>query len=233
MKAQLLPLEYVITTPAMEKIKIAIADDHTLVRKSIAAMLEADGSFRVVVDAENGLDLLDKLATVSTPIDVCLLDVSMPKMDGYHTLLALKEAYPEMRFLVLTQLEHEYIVVRMLRAGASGYMLKSTDPSELKDAIRTILTHSYYQSKLVNGRLFSLVQKGEEYKKLAITPREEEFLKFCCSDMAYQDIADRMGISVRTAAFYRESLFAKLDVNSRTGLALFALKLGIVPMDEL
>jgi DNA-binding NarL/FixJ family response regulator len=217
----------------MEQIRIAIADDHTLVRKSIASMLEADAAFHIIADAANGRELLEKLDMAAHPADVCLLDVSMPEMNGYQTLLALKVKYPAMRFLVLTQLEHEYIVVRMLKAGASGYMLKNAEPEELKKAIHTILEHSYYQSKLVNGRLFSLVQKGEEYKKLAITNREEEFLRLCCSELSYKEIAERMGITERTAAFYRESLFDKLDVNTRTALALFALKLGIVPMDEL
>jgi two-component system, NarL family, invasion response regulator UvrY len=217
----------------MAKIKIAIADDHTLVRKGYVAMLQADEDFQIVADASNGAELIRMLDAAKTLVDVCLLDVNMPEMNGYETLIALKAKYPAMRFLILTQLEHEYIIVRMLKAGASGYMLKTVEPAELKDAIRSIVHHAYYSNSLVDGRLIGLVQKGDDYKKLAITEREEEFLKLCCSELAYKEIADRMKISERTVAFYRESLFDKLDIKSRTGLALLALKQGVLPKDEM
>jgi two-component system invasion response regulator UvrY len=216
----------------MEKIRVAIADDHNLVRKGFVAILQ-DEEFEVVADAPNGKELLHMLKAISPPAHVCLLDVSMPEMNGYETLVALKGLYPEMRFLILTQLEHEYIIIRMLKAGASGYMLKTTEPRELKSAIKTILDQPFYGNSLVNGKLISLVQKGEEYTKIALTKPEENFLKFCCSELTYKEIADRMSISERTAAFYRQQLFDKLHVQSRTGLALYALKLGLVPMDEM
>jgi DNA-binding NarL/FixJ family response regulator len=216
-----------------EKIRVALADDHTLVRKGFVSILQEDPDFEVVADASNGRELLQLLERKPEPADVCLLDVSMPEMNGYETLLALRERYPEMRFLILTQLEHEYIIVRMLKAGASGYMLKSTEPAELKQAIRAILHHPFYNNKLVNNKLISLVTKGEDYKKIALTAQEESFLKHCCSDLAYKQIADKMGISERTAAFYRQQLFDKLNVQSRTGLALYALKLGLVPMEDM
>ena len=217
----------------MDKIRIALADDHTIVRRGIAAMLDADKDFTVVADAPNGKALLEALAGIRPPAHVCLLDVNMPEMNGYETLVALKEKYPEMRFLILTQLEHEYIIVRMLKAGASGYMLKDAEPGELKVAIRTIMSEPFYTSKLVNGQLISLVRKGRSYDRLALTDREQEFLKLSCSEMPYKEIAAKMNISERTAAFYRQSLFEKLDIKSRTGLALYALKLGLVPMDEM
>lgn len=217
----------------MTQIRVAIAEDHTLVRKGFVAILNADDRFKVVADAANGEELIVALAQIKPVADVCLLDVNMPKMNGYDTLLAVKKIYPEMLFLILTQLEHEYIIVRMLKAGASGYMLKTTDPTDLKQAIKTILDHPYYNNKLVNGNLIRLVQKGEEYKKILLTLPEETFLKWCCSDLGYKEIAHKMGIPERTAIYYRQQLFQKLDVQSRTGLALYALKLGLVPMDDL
>ena len=218
-----------------QKIRVAIADDHTLVRKGYIALLEEDetGEFEVVADAPNGKDLLLSLKKLSAPPDVCLLDVSMPEMNGYETLLALKEQYPGTRFLILTQLEHEHIVIRMLKAGASGYMLKSTDPEELRQAIKTIVRSPYYNNSLVNHKLISLVTKGEDYRKISLTPQEENFLKHCCSDLGYKEIAGKMGITERNAAFYRQQLFDKLGVQSRTGLALYALKLGLVPIEDM
>jgi len=217
----------------MEKIRVVIADDHTLVRKSFVTLLEVEGEFDVVADAENGSELIRMLKVVTPPPDVCLLDISMPGMNGYETLVALKELYPDMKFLILTQLEHEFVIVKMLKAGASGYMLKTVEPSELKRAIRAIMELPFYNSKLVNGKLISLVRKGQEYNKFKLSPNEETFLKYCCSDLAYKEIAAKMRLPERTIAFYRQSLFEKLDVQSRTGLALYALKLGLVPMDEM
>lgn len=216
-----------------DRIRVALADDHNIVRDGFVAIFREDKEFEVVADAPNGKELMRLLEAVYPPADVCMLDVNMPHMNGYETLIALKEKYPKTRVLILTQLEHEYIVVKMLMAGASGYMLKTVEKSELKRAIKVILNHPFYGNDLVNGKLISMVTKGEEYTKNILTEREQVFLKFCCSDLAYKEIADKMGISERTAAFYRQQLFDKLDVKSRTGLALYALKLGLVPIDEM
>jgi DNA-binding CsgD family transcriptional regulator len=95
------------------------------------------------------------------------------------------------------------------------------------------MEHPFYNNKLVGGRLINMVQKGEDYKKIVFTKPEETFLKWCCSDLGYKEIADKMGIAETAAIYYRKQLFQKLQVQSRTGLALYALKLGLVPMDEM
>lgn len=217
----------------MKKIRIAIAEDYTMVRKGYVSILNSDDDFEVVADEENGEDLLRRLAQVDPPADICLLDVSMPKMNGYETLRAMRALYPAMRFLILTQLEHEFIVIRMLKAGASGYMLKTVEPSELKQALKTIVGRVYYSNKLVDGRLIRLVQQDEPYTKLVLTGPEEVFLKWCCSDLGYKEIADKMGVKESAVIYYRKQLFDKLNVQSRTGLALYALKLGLVPVEEM
>lgn len=204
-----------------------------MVRKGYVSILNSEEDFEVVADEENGAELLQRLSNINPPADVCLLDVSMPKMNGYETLLALRERYPAMRFLILTQLEHEFIVIKMLKAGASGYMLKTVEPSELKQAIKTIMDRPFYSNKLVDDHLIKLVQKDKQYKKLILTRHEETFLKWCCSDLGYKEIADKMGVNESAVIYYRKQLFEKLDVQSRTGLALYALKLGLVPMDEM
>ena len=216
----------------MKKIRIALADDHTMVREGIAAMLSGDKSFEVLVSAPNGKALLEQLSRLDEPPDIGLLDVNMPEMDGYQTLVALKHSYPEMRCLMLSQFDHEFVIIRMLKAGARGYLLKDAEPAELKYAIREIMEKSYYHSRLVNGHLISLVQKGEEYSKLALSDTEQEFLRYSCSDLTYKQIADKMGLGKRTVEGYRENLFEKLGVKSRTGLALYALKLGIVSVND-
>jgi DNA-binding NarL/FixJ family response regulator len=203
-----------------------------MVREGIVAMLTGDDAFEVICSAPNGKVLLEMIAKQSTPPDICLLDINMPEMDGYQTLIALKSAYPDMRFLMLSQFDHEFVIIKMLKAGARGYLLKDAEPSELKYAIREIMEKSYYHSRLVNGHLISLIQKGEDYTRLALSDPEQEFLKYSCSDLTYKQIADKMHLSKRTIEGYREALFNKLNVKSRTGLAMYALKLGIVPVTE-
>jgi DNA-binding NarL/FixJ family response regulator len=216
----------------MDKIRIALADDHTMVREGIVSMLTGDDGFEIACSAPNGKVLVEMIAKLGTPPDICLLDINMPEMDGYQTLIALKAAYPDMRFLMLSQFDHEFVIIKMLKAGARGYLLKDAEPSELKYAIREIMEKSYYHSRLVNGHLISLIQKGEDYTRLALSDPEQEFLKYSCSDLTYKQIADKMHLSKRTIEGYREALFNKLNVKSRTGLAMYALKLGIVPVTE-
>jgi len=203
-----------------------------MVREGIVSMLSDEDSFEVVCSAANGRLLIDAISKMSAVPDICLLDINMPEMDGYQTLVALKERWPDIRILVLSQFDHEFVIIKMLKAGARGYMLKDAEPSELKLAIREIMEKSYYHSRLVNGHLISLVQKGEDYTKLALSDAEQEFLKYSCSDLTYKQIADKMNLSKRTIEGYREALFNKLSVKSRTGLAMYALRLGIVPVSE-
>ena len=203
-----------------------------MVREGIGSMLSGDPGFEVVASVPNGRVLIETIARLPEPPDICLLDINMPEMDGYETLVALKHTYPEMRFLILSQFDHEFVIIRMLKAGARGYLLKDAEPAELKYAIREIMEKSYYHSRLVNGHLISLVQKGSDYTKLTLSDSEQEFLKYACSDLTYKQIADKMNLSKRTIEGYRETLFNKLGVKSRTGLALYALKLGIDPITE-
>jgi DNA-binding NarL/FixJ family response regulator len=195
-------------------------------------MLSGDPELVIEGSFPNGRALLDAVAKMKRPPDVCLLDINMPELDGYQTLLELKRSYPDTRVLMLSQFDHEFVIIKMLKAGANGYMLKDAEPAELKQAIRSIIEKPFYHSRLVNGHLISLVQKGEDYARLSLSDTELEFLKYCCSDLTYKEIADKMNLAKRTVEGYRESLFHKLSVKSRTALALYALKLGVVPLDD-
>jgi len=211
----------------VRKIYIAMADDHTLLRKTVISMLAVDEDIEVVADAANGKELIRKIAATKPLPDICLLDIHMPEMDGYETLVALKTKYPEMKFLILSQLDHEFVIIRMLKAGAHGYLLKDVEPAELKRAIREIINHTFYHTKLVNTHLSSFIQEGRPAPTLSLSAREQEFLRLSCSELAYKEIAAEMNISNRTVAFYRQSLFDKLGVKSRTGLALYAIRFGL------
>lgn len=213
------------------KIRIGMADDHTMFRRGIASILNETDRYLVVAEGSNGQELINEIAQLKVPPDVCLLDVNMPVMNGYDTLKALREQYKSMKFLVLTMLAHEYVIIKMLRLGANGYLLKEDDPNELKRAIDTVYLHEFYHTDLVNGHLISLVKSGLDYTKIVLTEQETIFLKYACSEMTYKEIADLMKVGVRTVDSYRDSLFARLNVKSRTGLAIYALKLGLTTID--
>lgn len=194
-------------------------------------MLNEDPEMEVIYDAPDGEALTSYIAGLKVKPDVCVLDINMPKMDGYETLKHLKLKHPDIRCLILTQHDHELVIIRMLRAGANAYVLKDAEPDELKRAIQTIMTEPYYQSRLISGHLHAMVQGQKDHEQQELTEKEVEFLKHCCSELSYKEIASLMGMGERKIDYLREGLFEKLHIQSRTGLALYALRLGLVSLD--
>lgn len=208
-------------------IRVAIADDHTMFRKGIMEILRSTGRFHIVCDASNGLELAEKIAALNIPPQVCLLDVNMPYMDGYKTIAMLRMKYRDLKFLTLSMYDHEFAIIKMLRQGANGYLLKEEDPEVLMNAIEYIADHDFYHSELTNRHLDAL-RSGEDYRRMKLTPAEKTFLELCCTELIYKEIAQQMGVSVRTIESYRDDMFARLGVTTRTGLVIFALKNGLV-----
>jgi len=209
-------------------ITVAIADDHTILRKGVIELINSFGPFKVVIDAVNGKDLIEQLEAATTLPHVCVMDINMPELNGYETAAILKQRWPAIKILALSMYSNEYSIIKMLRNGAHGYILKETDPSELQEAILSIYHHSYYHSELVSGRMMSKV-KAHENTELGISDRELEFLTLCATDLTYKEIAEVMNLSPRTVEGYRDSLFNKLNVRSRPGLVVFANKMGLNP----
>jgi two-component system, NarL family, invasion response regulator UvrY len=210
---------------------VALVDDHVLLRKGLASLLE-DLDHQVVHQADNGKDFIEKLSAGSLP-QVVLLDINMPVMDGYQTAQWLKEHHPDIKVLALSMNDDEHAMIRMLKNGARGYVLKDCEPSELRTAIHALMTKGYYHSELVTARLIhSLSQMDEEGSStkqlLGLSDKEILFLKLACTEMTYKEIADQMGLSPRTIDGYRDGLFEKLGIKSRVGLVLFAIKNGVV-----
>lgn len=211
--------------------KIALADDHTLLRKGLASLVQNLG-YSVVLEADNGQELIDKLTSSGLP-DLILMDINMPEKDGYETTLWLKEHHPDVKVLALSMYDDETAVIRMLKNGAKGYILKDTEPGELKMAMESILQKGFYYSEMVTGRLMrSITDMDNDAKGSAklskLTDREIEFLKLACSELTYKEIAAQMHLSPRTIDGYRDALFEKLDIKTRTGLAIYAIKNGLV-----
>jgi len=213
------------------KAKIALADDHVLLRNGLANLLN-DLDYEVVFEADNGVDFLDKLKTSTTP-HIVLMDINMPKMDGYDTTQWLKKNYPGIKVLALSMYDDENAIIRMLKCGAKGYILKDSDPAELKLAIHSLLLKGFYHSELVTGKLIHTINHLDEPENssvknvLALNDREVEFLKLACTEMTYKEIAEQMCLSPRTIDGYRDTLFEKLNLKSRVGLVFFAIKNGV------
>ena len=212
--------------PDQPIIRIALADDHTLLRKSLAGILNRSDGLTVVAEASDGLELRKLIEGLSEPPTVCILDVNMPH-GGYEALTDLKQRFPSLRFIILTMLDHEMLVLKMFRAGASGYIMKDQDPEELVRAIWAVAAGGCYFPGETGHRMMSKLQMDRSRQsEITLSPQEERFLRLTPSDMPYKEIAQIMGVSERTVDGYREALFEKLKVKTRTGLALAALQMG-------
>jgi two-component system, NarL family, invasion response regulator UvrY len=210
---------------------IALVDDHALLRNGLSSLVKSLGH-SVVLEAHNGKDFIGKLNDSILP-HLVLMDINMPEMDGYETTQWLKTNHPQILVMALSMYDTEGAILRMMKCGAKGYILKDSDPDELKEALESLFTRGYYYSDLVNdkivGVLSNLKGNSSEIKSLVqLSEKETEFLKYICTELTYKDIAEKMHMSPRTIENYRDILFERLEVRSRIGLAMFAVKNGLV-----
>jgi DNA-binding NarL/FixJ family response regulator len=214
--------------------KIAIVDDHTLFRKGLCSLINLFSSYKVLFEAENGNDLITKVQSGLIP-DIVLLDIAMPSMNGFATAEWITENYPEIRIIALSTMDSEMAIIKMIRHGAKGYILKDAEPAELKQAFDEVMIRGYYYNDLVSTKIVrsvnSLISSNSELNHLAkLTDRETQFLGLACSEKTYAQIAKEMFLSERTIDGYRDSLFKKLNVQSRVGLVLYAIRNGVVTL---
>lgn len=212
-----------------KKIKIGIVDDHQLFSKSLGLLLTSSRSFELVVDAINGKDLQEKLERSGTLPDILLIDVSMPVMDGPQTAKWMRLNHPQVRLAALSMNDKEEVIIDMIRSGCCAYFVKDTHPDSLEKALIEVHQTGFYNSDSQSVSYRSL-QPDQQISQLHLGHREAEFLHLSCSDLTYKEIAGRMKLSERTVDGYRESLFAKLQVQSRVGMALEAVRKGLVKL---
>lgn len=210
-------------------IKVVIADDHTLFRKGIAEILSDYEDIELLFGAANGKELLDKLKEVKQLPEVCILDINMPVMNGFEAASTLRKLYPKMRILALSMYDDEFNVIKMYRSGATGYVLKDIEPEKLREAILLMHECGYYHSEVVTDDVKRSLQESPDDDELS--EKEVALLTHICSELTYKQIAEAMGVSPRTIDGYRDALFAKLNITSRTGLVIYALKAGIAKID--
>ena len=209
-------------------ITLGITDDHQLFLKSLSLLISSLQDFTIVVEAMNGKDLIEKLSAKKIEPDIILLDVNMPVMDGRQTAEYLAEKFPAIKLVALSMKDDDDTIISMIRAGCCAYLLKDIHPEELNKALHEIHKKGYYNSDAANINYRRLLQHQEKQNELQLTEKEKQFLQFACSDATYKQIASEMHVSERTVDGYRENLFKKLNVQSRTGMALEAIRRNLV-----
>ena len=215
-----------------EKFGVALVDDHILLRNGLANLIRDFGDYDVLFEANNGRQLLEQLDRLDVP-DIVLLDINMPEMDGYDTAAWLKLHHPDIKVLALSMFDKEKPIIRMLKHGARGYILKDCEPSELRAALSSVLNKGYYYSEMVTSRLIHNINQsdGPGFRDhAALSEKETKFLRLICQEMTYKEIADAMYLSPRTIDGYRDVLFEKLQVKTRVGLVIYAIKNDIAKL---
>ena len=211
----------------MEKIKIIIVDDHLLFSQSLAYLIGTFKEFEVIGSYCNGKEFINSFLTdqFEKP-NIILLDVNMPIMDGIETMKWLKANQPELKVLALSVNDDEDTIMKMITNGAKGYLLKDTHPTTFKEALLEVYNKGFYYTEMISGLLINKL--GNNDNKVTLKEREVEFIKLACTEKTYKEIADGMCLSPKTIDGYRENLFQKLELKTRIGLVLYAIKNKIV-----
>lgn len=212
-------------------ITIAIADDHALFRKGLIALISSLGDeYRVVFEAGNGNEFIQKLQQAAAEPHIAVIDINMPGKNGFETVAWLNEHSPLIKVLVVSMLDKEEIMVRMLRMGIKGYLSKDVEPEVLKQAIDSIMYKGFYYTDFITGRLLHDLQR-ESSVKPALTDRETEILQWMCTELSYKEIAAKVNLSVKTIDIYKDTLCKKTGSISRIGLVMYAIKNKIIEVE--
>ncbi|MDC8000026.1 response regulator transcription factor [Aequorivita todarodis] len=202
------------------KYSVVVVDDHFLLSQAIGGLVQDFENFDVLYLCKNGRELLDKFENPQNIPDLVLMDIKMPILNGIETTEKLKQNYPEVKVLALSIEEDEYTILKMLRAGAKGYLMKDTKKDILEQALLEVIKNGQYYTNTVSQILMDSIEKNLDTE---IKDKELEFIKLACTDMSYKEIAETMFCSYKTVEGYRDSLYKKLGIKNRIGLMLFAI----------
>ncbi|MEO3402576.1 response regulator transcription factor [Mucilaginibacter sp. CAU 1740] len=215
----------------MGPIKLGIVDDHKIFRNGLKATLEECEDFEIILEASNGKELVGLLAT-KTP-DVILMDIKMPEMDGIQTATHVHQHFKDIKILALSMFNEDKYIVDMMKAGASGYLLKNAEPEEIIEAVSTVYSKGFYFNEHLSITLIKQLVGNDPSESAAsnktdLNEREIEVLKLVCQECSNQEIADKIFLSVRTVEGYRARLFEKTGSKNLVGLVIYAIKRGII-----
>ncbi|WP_373287755.1 response regulator transcription factor [Ulvibacter litoralis] len=207
----------------MMEYSVVVVDDHILLSQAIGGLVEAFDQFKVMYLCKNGQELIDALQNPKNIPDIVLMDVNMPILNGIETTAHLKDHFPEVKVLALSIEEDDATILKMLRAGAKGYLMKDVKKAELQEALLEVVENGYYHTNTVAKILVNSL-RHKESSVLSLKEREIEFIQHACTEKTYREIADIMCLSPKTIEGYRDVLFEKLNLRNRTGLVIYAIK---------
>jgi len=215
----------------VERIRVLIADDHTLVREGLRALLEGQGGFEVIAEASNGREAIDR--AIQMRPDVVLMDIGMPELDGLAATRRITKVDPAIRILVLTVHETEDYFFRVLEAGAHGFLVKDAASTELVAAVRAVhhggvFLHPTMAKRLVEEYLQRIGSGEERASHALLSPRERQVLALIGAGHTNQEIADQLSLSVNTVQAHRSHIIDKLDLHSRADLMRYAVRVGLL-----
>ena len=212
----------------MSKIQIAVVDDHSLFRKGMISILQQVPDFEVVMEATNGQEFLDKLP--NQPIDVVLMDLQMPVLDGIKTTEIVRVKHPDIKVLILSMHDEDQFVLHLMEIGANGYLLKDTDPEEVEKAIRKVHETDIYFSDFVSKIMLRKMNRKTQQEnkifnyKTDLSERELQVLKYICEGLTTAEIGDIVALSPRTVEGHRLRMMEKLSLKNTAGLVAFAIR---------
>ncbi len=211
----------------MELIKVAIADDHQIFRKGVILSMRTYTDIKFVMEAENGEDLLAKIPEAAP--DVILCDLKMPLKDGIDTTKQITKDFPSIRVIILTMYEDERFVGHLMDCGAAGYLLKSTDPEEIRKAIMEVMRTGFYLNPFVNKILIKKNYSKQKFNhslstEIIVSEREKEVLTLVCMEYTATEIAKKLDISSRTVEAIKDRLMERFGVKNSVGLVFYAMK---------
>lgn len=217
-------------------INVAIADDQTLFRKGMAALIGSFAQMTMLFEAENGRELLELCEKAEVKPDIIVLDLSMPELNGLETLKILKEKYADIRVVILTVHEAENFILATIQAGANGYLAKNAEPEEVELAIREVYKNDFYFTM----PMLEIMRKGVVRKAQTvnldqenkITSRETEVLQLICKQLSSSEIAEKLFLSNRTVEGHRNNLLLKTGSRNTAGLVLYALKHRLIDLED-
>ncbi|WP_183575853.1 response regulator transcription factor [Mucilaginibacter sp. X5P1] len=213
----------------MVPLQIVLVDDHRLFRSGIASLInKLLPQYKILFEASDGEELMRKLTPKLKP-DIVLLDINMPKKDGIATAQWLRSTYPDINIIVLSMFEDAEKVLQMVKIGVKGYLLKDAEPHEFEQALQKVTQGEVYYPDFVTRHLLNNFNHQQD-QQIKLNTREIAFLKLAGTELTYKEIADQMCISARTVDGYRDQLFEKLQIKSRVGLVLYAIKNKLIDL---
>lgn len=205
---------------------IVIADDHLLIAKALTSIIDTFKNYKVLYEVPNGKELIVQFKHKQRVPDIVLLDINMPEMDGFETARWLSDKHPGILILALSMQNDEQTLIKMIKAGARGYLLKNIHPQELENALNALVSKGVYYSDAYVSKVMNHIIHEDDPRETTkgLSEREKTFLQYAATEMTYKEIAEKMFCSPRTVESYRDALFERLNLKTRVGLVVYAIK---------